>query len=268
MGERFTYSLSGKVLPERAVVNLPLVVRVLASGKGKMPEDWDVVVSVVNSQIAATLTTASKIEDVEDMRERVEAVVRHCVDALGFLLACGYDVELTQVTAPDILGHIVFGVDVRGVREKDDYTNAEILAGFQAIMQLGPDKQPWIRRALVDFREAIRSHEDAPFFSFRAIEDLRQRFVAGEDTDVKRTWGEMAVALELSNDVKEYVWKELRPLAISIRHGTSAAVSRESRTKMLRVTWDLINRFVKAPLPEPNHPLQPTANSAAAERRR
>lgn len=221
-----------------------------------MPEDWELVVSVVNSQIAATLTTGTKIQDVEDMRERAEVAVRHCVDALGFLLACGYDVELTQVTAPEILGHIVFGVDVQGVRSAEQYTDAEILARFQTIMALGPDKQPWIRRALVDFREAIRSYDDTPFFSFRTIEDLRQRFVSGEDSDVRRTWGEMATTLRVSDDVREYVWRELRPLAISVRHGNPTRVTRESRTKMLRVAWDLIDRFVTSKLPEPD-PLKP-----------
>ena len=95
-------------------------------------------------------------------------------------------------------------------------------------MALGPDKQPWLRRAFVDFREAIRSHEDTPFFCFRAIEDLRQRFVSGEDTNVKKTWNEMACALSLADETKEYVWKTLRPLAISVRHGAAAKVTRES----------------------------------------
>jgi hypothetical protein len=223
-----------------------------------MPEDWELVVSVVNSQIAATLTTGTKIQDVEDMHERVEVAVRHCVDALGFLLACGYDVELTQVTAPEILGHIVFGVDVQGVRSAEQYTDAEILARFRTIMGLGPDKQPWVRRALVDFREAIRSYDDTPFFCFRAIEDLRQRFVSGEDSDVKRTWVEMATALKVSDDMREYVWKELRSLAMSARHGNAAQVTRESRTKMLRVAWDLIDRFVSNKLPEPSLLVRPT----------
>jgi len=57
-GEQYTYLISGKVLPERGVVNLPLPVKVVASGEG-MPEGWDLVVSVVNSQLAATLSTRS-----------------------------------------------------------------------------------------------------------------------------------------------------------------------------------------------------------------
>ncbi len=97
-GQRHTYSLSGKVLPERGVVNLPLPVKVVASSGG-MPPGWEVVVSVVNSQLAATLTTPEPVEDLQDMRERVEDVARFCVDSLGFLLACGYDLELTFVFA-------------------------------------------------------------------------------------------------------------------------------------------------------------------------
>jgi len=64
-----------------------------------MPPGWEVVVSVVNSQLAATLTTPEPVEDLQDMRERVEDVARFCVDSLGFLLACGYDLELTFVFA-------------------------------------------------------------------------------------------------------------------------------------------------------------------------
>lgn len=243
---KFTYSLSGKVLPERAVVNLPLTVKVVASSEGNMPSGWEVVVSIVRSQLAATLTTNQPVDDLYDMRERVEGVVRFCVDALGFLLACGYDIELTQVVALDTIAHNVFGVDVQGVREKDKYTDPEILEGFQRILGVGADKQQWLRRALVDFREAIRSYEDTPFFCFRAIEDLRQRFVSGDDDDVKKTWKEMTNQLAIPEETVIYVWKELRPVATSLRHGAGAKVDRGSRAQMLRVTWDLINRFISA----------------------
>jgi hypothetical protein len=249
---KFTYSLSGKILPERAVVNLPLVVKVLASPEGNMPAGWELVISIVRSQLAVTLTTNQLVNDLYDMRERVEGVVRFCVDTLGFLLACGYDVELTQVVALDTGNHKVFGVDVQGVREKDLYADPEILDAFQRILQVGTDKQQWLRRALVDFREAIRSYEDTPFFCFRAIEDLRQRFISGNDSDVKKTWRDMTIWLAVPQETVDYVWNELRPMAISLRHGAGTKVGRESRTHMLRVTWDLINRFISADLSKLN----------------
>ena len=245
---KYTYSLSGKILPERAVVNLPQVVKVLASPEGNIPPGWEVVISIVRSQLAATLTTNQPVDDLRNMRERVESIIRYCVDTLGFLLACGYDVELTQVVELTTGNHNVFGVDVQGVRGKDTYTDPEILESFQRILQVGADKQQWLRRALVDFREAIRSYEDTPFLCFRAIEDLRQRFVSGNDSDVKKTWKEMTVRLAVPRETVDYVWNELRPVAISLRHGAEATANRDSRTRMLRVTWDLINRFISADL--------------------
>ena len=123
MSARFTYSLSGKVLPERAVGRSTSHRQVTGVREGAFAE------RLGGSSFRSPLTDcgncydARPVDDVEDMRERVEAVVRHCVDALGFLLACGYDVELAQVTAPEILGHFVFGVNVQGVRDKDEYTD-------------------------------------------------------------------------------------------------------------------------------------------------
>lgn len=213
-----------------------------------MPAGWEVVISIVRSQLAVTLTTNHPVDDLYDMRERLEGIIRFCVDTLGFLLACGYDVELTQVVALDTGNHNVFGVDVQGVREKDTYTGQEIFESFQKIIQVGAEKQQWLRRALVDFREAIRSYEDTPFLCFRAIEDLRQRFVSDNVSDVKRTWEEMAIRLAVPPETVSYVWNELRPIATSLRHGQEATVNRESRTRMLQVTWDLIQRFIAADL--------------------
>jgi len=242
--ESYTYSLTGKVLPERAVVNLPLTVKVMASPEGNMPAGWEVVVSAVRSQVAVMLTTPQRVDDLDDMRDRVEAVTRFCVDALGFLLACGYDVELTQVIDLENFSHQVFGVDVPSITETPEYSANEIAERFQQILSVSARKQPPLRRSLVDFREAIRSYEDTPFFCFRAIEDLRQYFVVGDDDDVKRTWNEMSDNLAVPEDTVEYVWKVLRPLATSRRHGGGAKIDRTARTKMLRTTWDLISRFV------------------------
>ncbi|MHB8744776.1 MAG: hypothetical protein ACYC9L_16920 [Sulfuricaulis sp.] len=255
---KHTYCLSGKVLPERAVVNLPLTVKVVASPEGSMPSGWEVVVSTVRSQLAVTLTTPEPIDDLDEMRERMEGIARFCIDTLGFLLACGYDIELTQVVGIDPLTHNVFGVDVQGVRNREQYTDGEILTRFQSILGVAPHKQQPLRRALVDFREAIRSHEDTAFFCFRAMEDLRQRFVSGEDDDPKKTWREMARIMAVPEDTVNYVWKELRPAAMSVRHGAAIKLDRASRTKMLKVTWDLVDRIISAEIPGPNTALNRT----------
>jgi hypothetical protein len=231
---RHTYSISGKVLPERGVVNLPLPEKLVAEGGGMLP-GWEVVVSVVNSQLAATLTTPEPVDDLDDMRERVEDVARFCVDALGFLLACGYDLELTQVVATDSIKHNVFGVFVQGVTSKSEYSKQEIYDRFLETVGVAKHKQQSLRRALVDFRAAIRSHDDAAFFCFRAIEDLRQFFAAFVGDDVKNSWSEMARRLEVPADDVDYVWNTLRPAAISARHGASTRTDREARRKVVEV---------------------------------
>ncbi len=249
---KFIYTLSGKVLPERAVVNLPQQVLMVASNEGTMPLGWQLTISIINSQIAARLSSTQEVTDVEDMRERVEGAIRFCVDSLGYILACGYDVELTQVTLiqPEPMQHIVFGVDVQGIRPKQQYTHQEVLDLFQKTVAVPRHKQQPLRRALVDFREAIRSYEDTPFFCFRAIEDIRQLFVTDQDNDVKRTWEKMSASLNVPIESIEYVWKKLRPIATQLRHGGSVdATSRADRLEMLKITWSIIDLFILASIP-------------------
>lgn len=248
----FTYSFSGKVLPERADVNLPLPIKALSRGKGKFPTGWEISISIFRSQLAVTVTTEKAVDDLQPMREIVEGIARFSVDALGFLLACGYDVEITQAMGSDPRSHIVFGVDVRGVTPKEQYTREEVFSRFKQIVEVPEGKQQALRRALVDFREAIRSGEDTPFFCFRAIEDVRQLFVVGEDKDVKKTWSEMAQKLALPQETITFVQDTLRPTAISVRHGDIKDIEHAARVEMLSHTWIIIDHFITSETVMPN----------------
>ena len=256
-----TYHFSGVVLPERADVNFPLPVKVVSAGKGKLPAGWEVSVSVVRSQLFASVTADREVTDLREIQDLVEGISRFCVDAIGFLVACGYDVEITQVTGPDPRSHVVFGVNVPGVVPPERQSNEEVFARFKQILETPGDKQRSLRRALVDFREAIRSVEDTAFFCFRAIEDLRQYFVVVEDRDVKTSWNELAQKAKIPEETMAFVKDVLRPIAIPARHGNAKDIGQAERIEMLAHTWKVIDRFISENLEGPNHRVQPTPAS-------
>jgi hypothetical protein len=247
----FVYTFSGKVLPERANVHFPLPLDGTVMKEGVLGVGTRITLSVASSQLTAVVRSETRVDDLHGMKEKVEAYARFGVDALGFLLGCGYDVEITSVTSPDPLLYEVFGVDVPGASGAAGGSPEQIREAFQKLLQIPRDRQTCVRRALADFREAVRACEDTPFYCFRALEDLRQYFVAGEDRQAQKAWAEMGRQLALPEPLADYVQTRLRALAIPARHGQAREITAGERVEMLNATWQVIHAFVAAPLQPP-----------------
>jgi hypothetical protein len=242
----YVYSFSGKILPERENISFPVVLDGAVRQEGSLKAGTRISLSVFASQISAVVHSEAEVADIGAMREKVEEYARFGVDALGYLLGCGLDVEITGVSCPSPYLHTVFGVEVPGASDSAGASAGELQAAFQRILAAPRDKQPCLRRALSDFREAIRAYEDTPFYCFRAIEDLRQYFVAGEDQGQQKSWLELASRIGIPAPLGEYIRARLRPLAIPARHGQAPKTTREQRIEMLNATWKVIALFIDA----------------------
>lgn len=238
----YVYQLSGKVLPERAGVNIgPLTFGV--SGGEDVPQST-LHVQILWSQIFARLTCPSPVKNHFTARNLVEDCVRSILDAAGFVFGRGYDVEITQYFATDPTADWVFGVDI-GVLEKRA-SEAGLTVDHLAYLMSTPTSW-FFRRALADFREAIKNATDTGFFCYRAIETLMQCHAAlnGGSNDSTK-WR----AFRDHYNVSEDDIRNVKSFADPIRHGNGLhmkEVTSGERARIFELAWDIgIKVFLRA----------------------
>jgi hypothetical protein len=230
-GKMNTYIFSGKVMPERANVNISaLLVKMQAKEAGVSGE---ATVSVEASQISVVLNTKDMNPDLPTLKNYVEYLIRTIIDAYGYLSGRGYDVEVTSVVDPEGKQG-VFGV---GIRELEKAEKERPLS-FQELLQVM--KSPYLCRALGDLRESIRSPMDSGFFCYRAAECVRQSFREEEDgDDSKPSWERLRNALRID---KSWIEK-LKKFADPQRHGATPYMSGEERVSAMQHAWKVVDRF-------------------------
>jgi hypothetical protein len=242
LGETIIYVLTGKVLPERANFNLPKPIALKILPGKIIPEGSMIFLTVICSQISMVVHSRGEITDLQALAHECEGMCRMIVDCLGFLMTCGYDVEITQVSGAGGL-HVVYGVQPADLRPIP-ISDANFSETFERLVGVPKAYQLAYRRSLADYREAIRSYEDTAFFCYRAVEDLRQVFVEDERSKEAQTWDRLWKAMPVVQDSKAYVKDVIRPLAIGNRHGGGAVINRQQRLEMLEKTAKIIAAFV------------------------
>ena len=231
------YTFFGKVHPERCNVSITEIRAKVGAPGDEIHGELRYYISL--SQVTATFVCEKPVANVYTLRNYVEDAIRVALDALGYTLACGYDLEVTEMI--DSLGNrpIVFGVGIPAVE------NAAAQGGvsFEAIMSLFADARgAYLQRCLADLREAIRIPKDTGFFCYRAIESLRQFFLRDKAAkDEKSSW--KILRSELGVDRADI--DAVKALADPVRHGDSAGISDDQRAKTFQLTWGIVNKFVK-----------------------
>ena len=184
--ESHTYIFFGRVLPERANVNISSLNFEWKNIEGEVIGELNT--SILVSQINAQITLKQRPDELITLKNGIEEAMRVQLDLLGYTNSCGYDLEIIQVT--DLLGNIeVFGANI-------DDTNQFPLKRPKKFNEIIPlfstEKGDYLRLSLSDLREAIRNPKDSGFFCYRSIECLRQYFVDHKVTNNiekdKKSW--------------------------------------------------------------------------------
>ena len=156
-----TYILTGRVIPERALLDISEVrLKVLASDD--VPEG-DLFIQVIKSQIFVRFLAAGEVRNIFTLRNIVEDAARMVLDATGYFAGYGYDAEIVQAVRSNASEKYVFGIDVpalAGVCEKAGVTVNDIFAA------LSKTDGYYFRHALADVREAIKSPKDTGLFCY------------------------------------------------------------------------------------------------------
>lgn len=235
-----TYILTGRVIPERAVLDIKEIpFRIVRSDD--VPEG-DLFVEILKSQISARFVAAGEVKNIFTLRNTVEDAVRMLLDVAGYFHGYGYDVEIVQLMSADSSQKQVFGIDVpalAGVCEKAGITYNDI---FQAVAKADG---LFLRHALADVREAIKSPRDTGFFCYRAIESLKNCCAIrnGLSPDKDAAW-------ELFRDtysLERQRIMEIKAFADPARHGSHAQMSGlgdKERADIFKTAWEIINAYI------------------------
>ncbi len=162
--DEYTYILTGRVIPERALLDISEV-KLKVPASDDVPEG-DLFIEVIKSQICVRFSASGEIRNILTLRNIVEDAARMLLDVAGYSAGYGYDAEIVQAVRSNTSEKYVFGIDVpvlAGVCEKDGVTVNDIFAA------LSKTDGYYFPNALADVREAIKSPKDTGFFCYRAI---------------------------------------------------------------------------------------------------
>lgn len=231
------YTFFGKVHPERCNVSIAELHAQVQSLDG----DVDGVVHhfISLSQVTAIVVCSKPVKNIYTLKNIVENAIRVSLDALGYTLACGYDLEIIQMI--DSVGNppIVFGVGIPAI--ENSAANAGVR--FENIVSIFADRKgQYLQRCLADLREAIRAPKDTGFFCYRGIESLRQFFLQEKQAkDDRESWE--LLRSELTVDRAEI--ETIKGFADPIRHGGGGGISDAERANVFTMTWSIVNKFIK-----------------------
>jgi hypothetical protein len=235
-----TYILTGRVIPERAVLDIKEIqFKTLASED--VPEG-DLFVEILKSQISARFLVATQVQNFFTLRNTVEDAVRMLLDVAGYFHGYGYDVEIVQMVHSDSSLKQVFGIDVpalAGVCEKAGITYNDI---FLALLKKDGG---FLRHALADVREAIKSPRDTGFFCYRAIESLKNCSAVrnGLLPDDDAAWE----LFRNSYSIAKQQIMEIKTFADPARHGNhplAQLMGDKERADVFKKAWEIINAYI------------------------
>jgi len=235
MADKFIYIFFGKVFPERAYVKIPEVtfnyniVEEVIKGTA--------FVEVIMSQIIVKFESETIVGNIYSLKNYIEDSVRLIVDSWGYILSCGYDIEITSMI--DSIGYKeVFGVNFDNVEKSIKARPKKFNEVFDLLSRMDNN---YLRLCLSDLREAIRKPKDTAFFCYRAIESLRQYICDEYDCKKdKNRWEKFNTVFGLTIDDFEDILEYAKPA----RHGENKYISGEVRVKIINFTYSIIDKFI------------------------
>lgn len=240
MGKNISYFLSGRVIPERALLDIGEA-KFVISGSDEVPEGT-LTIEIIASQILARFEAEVTVQNLFTLRNAVERHSRILLDVAGFFYGYSYDVEIIQLVDSGNQQKIVFGIDVPVLDELVQSSGIEISDVFYAITK--PDGH-YLSEAFSDLRESIKNPRDTGFFCYRAIETLKNRVAKDKGLDLKRENGWEAFREEYGISRSEIML--VKKYADLVRHGPTdrlVSISDTERAKLLTGTWKIVIAYL------------------------
>jgi hypothetical protein len=238
--DEYTYILAGRVIPERALLDISEVqLQVLASED--VPKG-DLFIEVIKSQISVRFLASGEVRNIFTLRNIVEDAARMLLDVTGYFAGYGYDAEIVQAVRSNTSEKYVFGIDVPALAAVCEKAGIAINDIFAVLSK--PDGY-YLRRALADVREAIKSPKDTGFFCYRAIESLKNCCAVRNGTSAEKddAWELFRKTYSIT---KQQIM-DIKAFADPVRHGNyvqAKPMSDKDRAGIFNSAWEIINKFI------------------------
>ena len=165
------------------------------------------------------------------------------LDVAGYFYGYGYDAEIVQMIRPDTPQKHVFGINVPAL--EGIVTEAGIQVGH-IFSALGKPQGDYLRLALADLREAIKSPKDTGFFCYRAIESLKNCCAKRSNVaNVNDGWE----FFRRTYDFDKNEIMSIKAFADDVRHGNYSnvnGITDKDRADTFRKTWKMVNTYILA----------------------
>ena len=256
--ETNTHIFSGRVVPERALLDTSEF-SFKVPAQGDVPEG-ELFLQIIKSQVSARFVCQGSVTNIFTLRNIVDDAARTILDAVGYHRGYGYDLEIVQMIRPDSSEKQVFGIDVPAVAKSCDEAGITL---HHIMVALGASDGAYLRHALSDLREAIKSPKDTGFFCYRAVESLKNCVAArnGGSPDKAAEWEMFRSAYAIDKDQI----LDIKAFADPVRHGNVAhkwQVTDGDRSRLFTTAWRIVNQFILAENDvRPNPALEPTTRT-------
>jgi hypothetical protein len=226
-----TYIFTGKVIPERADINInPVKISFVARVAGFQ---GDITISIASAQICVRLETRDVDVPPHTMRNYVEYSVRTLVDLYGFTEGNGYYTEISYVVDPQGQ-QTILGNPIKSLKEIE----MERPLPLQKLLPVMV-RSHLLPRVLEYLREAVRSPFDTGFMCNRAMDTIRKNFVQEDDYQDNQSWSRMLECLRIDDG-----WiKEIQDYAGSQGSIGPMFMPETERRRVLEKSWKVVYRY-------------------------
>lgn len=257
------YIFNGRILPGTANINIPMMKVIIGNyainvknRKDSHIENFEGRVSIISSQVSIIVNTEGKFM-YESLTHNLINSVRQTVDAIvdshNYLTGNSYRFEIISII--DVKNNIVH--EIKGIDNIIDLTQEYAIQSDEIMKKA--QECIYLRRALADFRDAIRSSTlDTGFYCNRVIESIRHYFGEekyldnyNENNHKDESWKLLRDNLNID---KTFLTKNFSNISAQQRHGDIFRLYEEEKIKIILDSWKIIYRFIIY-LGNPNNPL-------------
>jgi len=234
---------SGVIHPERAQVSITEITQYLDDIDGNNLGTLKIEISV--SQITAHLSTEREDIDLFTWKNSLQPRIEVLVDSFGFLVGCGYEVEIIKAYDVKAKKDHVYGVNIETLPSCT--SKEELLKKYALLSSLFKGMEGgYLQRCLADLRQAIRNPFDSSLHCFRAVESIRQIYCYRNSIDPEKQRPKSWQILREDLGVDEsLIQNNIQRYAKVIRHGGLSQFTQEERTQMLGTTWDIMHKYIE-----------------------